>query len=221
VKKHPKHEETLESSAEDEGAPLSLWKVLVAFGIILVILLGFFAYNQYRTKQEQVSNQYNGFDFAQAQGGLWVTRIEIGRQPYDIPFYHHPKELEDVIIDRNAIKPIEAAPRQVFIAIDPDAGAEPVVAGVEISRITGNKYGIYDIETRGALSRPVDGRTDLPVINCQNSTPDKVVIQFVEAKQNVITRSDRYPSCIIINYKNASESVRVADKYAYMLLKIV
>jgi hypothetical protein len=209
--------------AEDEGVekPLSAWKVFVAFGIIVVVMVGFFWYRSYEAKQLEEENRYNGFDFTPTVAGLWQARIEVGRQPYDIPFYYHPRDLENIPVDSNAVAPVYARPREIYVSLDPDSGSLPAIAGVEISRITGTRYNIFNIDTRGVLSRQPDNKVELPVMNCANATPDKVVIQFIPARQNVIVRSGSNENCVLLNYVTANDSIRVADRYAYMLLKVM
>lgn len=199
---------------------LSTWKLLLAFGILLLIIGGYYGYISYKVQQKQEENKFNGFDFAQAEGGLWVTRIEVGRQPYDIPFYYHPRDTVAITVDPSATTPLRNAPKVVYISVDPDAGAVPVIAGVEISRITGSKYNLLNIETHGALSRQPDKQVNLPVVSCKDATDDLVVIQFVEGKQNVIARTEN-ENCIVLQYTSVNESIRVADRFAYMILGIM
>lgn len=195
--------------------------ILLAFGIIILIIIGVVWYRAHTAASERKANQYNGFDFTPADG-LWVARIQVGVQPYDIPFYYHPRDTLMVLVDPTAVEPLANAPKEVYVSVDPDAGSKVVIAGVEISRITGSKYNLLNLETHGALSRPpADTKVDLPVVNCTSANPDRVVIQFVQGKQDVIARSDKNPSCIILQYTDVNESVRVADRFAYMLLQIM
>jgi hypothetical protein len=205
----------------EESSGTSGWKFVAAVVIVIGVIIGFYAYQNSQQQAKREENRYNGFDFEKSADNLWITRIQVGRQPYDIPFYYHPKDTETVVVERAAVNPVLKRPSDLYISVDPDAGSQVVVAGVEIARITGDRYNILNIPTRSALSKPADVRVDFPVLNCQNSTEDLVVIQFVPGLDNVIVRSEKYPNCVILNYVNASESVRVADRYAYMLLKIM
>jgi hypothetical protein len=194
------------------------WKFIAAFGILLVILVAVTAYQKYQQNQDREEDEFNGFEFAQAEGGLWVTRIEVGRQPYDIPFYYHPRETQDVIVDKTAVDPLlSGAPGEVYISVDPDANNRVVIAGVEIARITGSKYNLLNLNTKSALTKPVPAY-DIPVVTCKDATEDRVVIQFVEDRANVIYREG---NCIQLHYANANDSIKVADRFAYMLLRIM
>ena len=166
-------------------------------------------------------NTYNGFNFRKVEGNLWVVRIDVRNQPYDIPFYHHPKDTLTVLKDRTATEPVFKGPKEIVISVDPDAGSRVVIAGVEIARLTGSKYNLYNIPTSSALSKSTGENIDLPVVSCKDATEERTVIQFVQGKQNLIIRSDNNPNCVLLQYTTPQESIRVADRYAYMLLKIM
>ena len=208
--------------AVDETETYSAWKFFVAIGILLVILVGYILYTQYQAKKMIEENKYNGFDFSQAQGGIWVTRIQARNQPYDIPFYFHPRDTEEVYVEVNATLPLilYPGPAKVTISVDPAASSKIVIAAIEISRILGTKYNLYNYDVSSALSAPAQGSADIPVVTCANATKDDVVVQFVQGQQNAIARS-KNPYCVILQYTDVDESVRVADRMAYMLLRIM
>jgi hypothetical protein len=212
---------TAPKSEEKEVGTGKAWILFAVFGLLILVVVGFYGYTQYAKEKERKANSYNGFDFAEASGGLWITRIEIGQQPYDVPFYYHPRDTESVVVGPNVTRPILRTPRVIYISLDPDAGSQPVIAAVELSRLTGSKYNFFNIETHGALSRPPPEKVDLPVYSCANATPDLVVLQFIQGETNAIVVSRDNPNCVLFSYINASESIRVADRYAYMLLKIM
>jgi hypothetical protein len=201
--------------------PGRVWPFFVAIAIIIIAIIGIAAYREHVRETEREANQYKGFDFTQVEGGLWVTRIQVGSQPYDIPFYFHPRDTLTVLIDPTVTEPLANNPKEVIISIDPDANPKVVIAGVEIARITGSKYDLLNFDTSSALSRPAKGNIDIPVIDCRNATTDRVVLQFIEGSKNLLVRSDKYPNCVILQYTDANESIRVADRYAYMLLQIM
>jgi hypothetical protein len=204
---------------EAERQPSQAWKFFVAFGIILLLFVGYVWYGKYQERNIIEENRYNGFDFAQAEGGLWETRVYARNQPYDIPFYHHPRDLEDISVEPGVLDPvIRQAPRQIYISVDPAANPIVVVAGVEIARLTGSRYNLYNIDTKSALSRPAEAKLDVLVLNCSNATRDRVVLQFIPAQENSIQRDG---SCIKLNYIEANDSVKVADRYAYMLIRVM
>lgn len=195
-------------------------KFFLAIALILLAIIALMWYQGHQRQQAIEENTYNGFRFQQTQSGLWVTRIEVGVQPYDIPFYYHPREVLDVEVDIDATRPIlEERPKRIFISLDPDAGSRPVIAGVEISRITGHKYELLKIPTQSALSRPADRAVEVPIVSCNNIPANSTVIQFIQHEEkNLIVASE---SCVYLFYVTPEDSIRVADRYAYELLKIM
>ncbi len=204
--------------AQEEG-PANAWKFFVALGIVVLAVVGFSVYQSYSAKRAAEHNRFNGFDFTPVEGGLWAVQVQEKGQPYVIPFYYHPRDTTDVVVHQGVLDPVLRNPEQIFISVDPDEGALPVVAGVEISRLTGNKYNILNIPTRGALSRQPATHVEIPIVTCDDASNSTTVIQLVHDPTANAIVSDG--NCVILFYKDANESVRVADRYAYMLLRII
>lgn len=199
--------------------------VVVGFFLVTLIVLVLIPFLRHAELQEEFeANRYNGFDFWQRPEGnisLWVTRIQVGPQPYEIPFYYHPRETESVLIeDRIGQFLLERRPKLLYFTFSPDAGSRPIIAGVELSRITGDRFQLLSIPTRSALQEPVVANSTIAVVTCANATGDVMVLQFNEGPQNRIYRDDN-PFCIRLEYVNASESIRVADRLAYRLVQIM
>ncbi len=213
-----KEQSTNEQSTKEQSSSSGVWKFFAAFGIILLLIVGITMWTRYSQVNDKAKNAYNGFDFTPAQGGLWVTRIDVRKQPYDIPFYFHPRDTESVLVGANVTWPITRNPAQVIISIDPTEPSKVVVGGVEIGRILGTKYNMYNIPTSSALSKPSATKVDIPVLSCANATYDRVVIEFKKGPENAIATNG---NCVVLQYTDANESVRVADRYAYMLLRIM
>ena len=91
-----------------------------------------------------------------------------------------------------------------------------------MSRITGYKYGLLDIDTHGAVQTPLPGNaTDMAVVTCDQATMATGVLFFSQARQNAIYADQQDPYCIHLDYTNATEAVRVADRFAYGLLRVM
>lgn len=202
---------------EENETPTRVWPFFAGFGILIVLMISIYAFQSQQTKNVAEENRVNGFDFWES-GEFWVTRIQVGRQPYDIPFYHHPRELTDVVIRSDVTDPLLLqTPQLVVISVDPDAGSQAVIAGVEIARLTGSRYNLLNLPTQSALSRAQEG-VDMLVMTCDDATNDTVVVQLVnDPTANAIVKDG---NCIILFYKTPEDSVRVADRFAYALLGI-
>lgn len=199
--------------------PRGTGKFFLALGIILLLVLAIQGYRQWDGQRQTDQWSYNGYEFRQSSDGFWVTRIEVDGQPYNIPFYYHPTEVADILMDDRAAAPILVnRPREVVISVDPESNNRVVIAGVEIARITGHKYNLLNIPTSSALSRPINTAADIPVVTCADAGNGTTVIQFIHANTTAIVEED---SCILILYESPDDSIRAADKFAYRLLRIV
>jgi hypothetical protein len=203
-------------------------RFLILFAVVMVVIIvGGVFYLRWSAARVTAANRYNGFDFLPVHQGsliLWTTRIEVNGQAYDIPFYIHPRDVESVLLQQGVtdwlVRP-ELRPAVLYLTFPVNAGSSVVIAGVEISRITGYRYDLLNIETHGALQRPAGNGTNTAVITCADANLTVGVLSFEAGENNMIFRDTRDPYCLHIQYVNASESIRVADRFAYGLLRIM
>lgn len=211
--------------SQDQSEPeskMTPWKFILAFVLFVLVV---FALTLFFTREEHESYTYNGFEFAQVQQGadtLWVTQIQVRGQLYNIPFYYHPSEVEDVLFEEglaDAIVDNPARPNMVYIAFDPDAGSRPVVGGVEISRLLGTRYNLLNMNVQSALTR-TDNTTqvDSPIKTCADAIDGVLVIVYEQSTTNAIVHEG---NCVRMQYKTPEDSIRVSDRFAYELLKIM
>lgn len=194
--------------------------------LIAVVLASFFTYIYYVKVIRPKMHQYNGFDFY--KGDLvWTTKIQVGDQLYVIPFYHHPKDLEDIPVEPKIEKKIQGlnVSGRLFITLDPDLESKAVVAAVELSRITGSRYKIYNIETHGALTRPsAKSKADAinPIVTCSyanNQTNNQTLVVWL--KLSDVNRIHSEGNCVILEGKTSEDLVRVTDRFVYRLLGVM
>lgn len=198
---------------------------LILIGIIIILFLAIIVIPQYLKKAEFESNKYNGFDFVEQDDGLWYTMVQKGVQPYWIPFYYHPKDLEDIPVDSNIKgKFFEMRDNNgtIFITLDPDAGDNNVViAGVEISRITGSRYDLLNVPTRSAFIKPPSSgsaETETPIVTCADSNNKTLVVWLTLSHSNI---AYSYDYCVRLEAKDYKEMIKVADRTMYQLLGIM
>ncbi len=201
----------------------SSWKFVIGFVLLFVVVFGTTYISIQLDKNEQAQYTYNGFEFVQAPSGtdvLWVTQIEVKGQPYNIPFYHHPSATESVAYKEGlaeAIVDTPTPPEMVYISLSPDAGSRPVIAAVEISRLLGTRYNLLNMQVQSALSKP-DDALDTLVRTCEDARDGVLVIVFEQGEINAITNEG---NCITMTYTSPEDSILVADRFAYELLKIM
>jgi len=209
--------------AQDSKKGLNPWWFITIFIVIAVIVIGgslFYSRNSRQTLEEQ--NKYNGFDFAQSAEGYWITEAVVNGQPYIIPFYHHPRETENVSYTEGLAEAIidnPARPELVYVSLPPDSGSRTVIAGVELSRLFGSRYGLLNMQVKSALSRPDETTAaETPIITCDDAVDGILVLLFEQSDENAIAHAG---NCILFRYTTSEESIRVADRFGFELLKIM
>lgn len=164
-------------------------------------------------------DDYNFFRFAKV-GEFWYTQVEVEGRPLNIPFYSHPRDLAGIPVDPAAAEKVLALrgnAGRLIVALDPDAGGVPVKAGVQISRLTGSRYQVFNIPTSSALTRP-EPNTTIPVMTCANATPTTVVLQIRLSGRNVVSAQG---DCVLLEAASADDSIRVAERFGYALLGVM
>ncbi|MBR9702611.1 hypothetical protein GOV10_01115 [Candidatus Woesearchaeota archaeon] len=239
TKKRVSQKDTTETglSIIKHGAWKFILAVLIVVSLVLLItiviarvqILGDFFADFTDYKQEPKFVSYNGFEFEERGSGnktIWVTRIDVNGQLYDIPFYYLPTEVEDILFEpglADAISQAALRPEIVYITLDPDEGSRPVIGAVEISRLLGNRYGLLNLNVHATLTRPPANRTGtfndtMTYMTCENATAGILIIQYEEADSNRVWHEG---NCIRVTYKTPEDSIRVSDRFAYELLSIM
>lgn len=203
--------------------------LLFVIGVALLIILifgGWIGYTRWHTLSVIEKNRYNGFDFTEMKEGnstIWVTRIEANGQPYVIPFYYHPRETESVVLEERITDRFQSKtpPKVIFLTFDPKSGTYPVIGGVEISRVTGYRYKLFNIETRSALQQPTGSGAEQLILTCANATQQAAILSFDFGDKNIVYRDQQNPWCIHLEYRTPEDAVRVADRFVYGLLRIM
>ena len=216
-------------TTSQEPAQSKAWIVVFGFvGIILVALALLYVYAQ-TTAVDHSEYTYNGFEFRPTPSGedtIWVTEVYIADQPYHIPFYYHPSMVEDVAFEEGladdivqaVLNPEIPSPERVYISLDPDAGSLPVIGAVEISRIFGERYNMLNLRVQSALSREQEG-IDTLVMSCEDAQEGMLVIEFRQTGTNAVSLEGT--NCVLVEYDEPRDSIRVADRFAYELLGIM
>ncbi len=94
------------------------------------------------------------------------------------------------------------------------------MAGVEIAKVTGEKFGMYNIPTKAAFSKqPENNVENIPVVTCNDADADTVVIWIKEKGDDLVALPQ--PNCIVLQGTTANETVTVADRFIYELFGIM
>ncbi|MFA5796853.1 MAG: hypothetical protein WC916_02315 [Candidatus Woesearchaeota archaeon] len=236
------HESTLHKSVDDKtpSEDHSTRSFLITIGIIIgiILIMGAIFYSvKYTTdvlREKKLRDRlltYNGYTFSKGEDDKWYTQMTIRNNTYVIPFYYNPKEAESVTVEGGDIfllvKNYYMTNRngKVYITLDPNGNAsEIIVAGVEVSRILGNVYNIYNFNASVAMSEPLRNRSlslDYPLITCKNQSAKTMVVLLQINSTATQNRIYSEKNCIILESTNATEAIRVADAFSYRLLSII
>jgi hypothetical protein len=198
---------------------------IIFAAVLILILLAIVFVPRYIHKINLEKNKYNNFEFAKGEDGFWYTVVQKGDQPYQIPFYYHPSELEDIPVEaylRAKFFDMRDNNGSIYITMDPDSANNTIViAGVEIARITGNRYGLLNVPTHSAfIKQPKNATADTgtPIVTCNNANNKTMVIWLTLSNKNIVYS---YDYCVVLEAKNYRDMIRVADRLMYHLLGIM
>jgi hypothetical protein len=199
---------------------------IIFAGILILIFLAIVFVPKLIQKTKLDQNKYNNFEFVQKEDKFWYTVIQKGEQPYWIPFYYHPRDLEDIPVEANLrakFFDLQTNNGSIYITMDPDnANNTIIIAGVEIARITGERYGLLNVPTRSAfIKQPSNSTADTgtPVVTCADANDKIMVIWITLSDKNMIYSYG--DNCLILEAKTYKDMIRVADRLMYHLLGIM
>jgi len=198
---------------------------IIFAGILILIFLAIVFVPRYIHQANVDKNKYNGFDFVKDEEGYWYTIVQKGNQPYQIPFYYHPSELEDIPVDasiRDKFFSLRDNNGSIYITMDPDGNNNTIViAGVEIAKVTGQRYGLLNVDTHSAFIKPPKNTTvdtGTPVVTCSDANNKIMVIWITLSQKNIVYS---YGNCVILEATNYRDMIKVADRLMYNLLGIM
>ncbi|MGM5483993.1 MAG: hypothetical protein ACQER9_03705 [Nanobdellota archaeon] len=168
---------------------------------------------------------YNGFVFVK-QKGLWQTILyEIekdknitSRREVKIYTHYSPEEVEDIYVEDGIEKSIKDS-EKIILNYPSDLDKNIVLAGVEIGKVVGNKYGLLNKNVTNSVYGEYDG--NYPILDCADSTNEKPLLKFVKADKNEIVFNETNEQCILIKGKNTSGMIKTSDKLLFDLLNII
>jgi len=203
--------------------------VIAAIVLIAIIVVGAVVFFTPKKNSLQNYDVYNGFAF-ENHGKFWQTTVELDGKLYQVPFYTHPLDITIKDYDQNVTKYLMdlvntiSPKRNLIIAVRPNGGSIPVLAGVNIGRITGKLYGV---QTNSALYIDPDDNTtyntmDFPVRSCANASIITPIIEItVNPSHPGIYFDDTNKNCIILAAENNDTLLETADLLGYKLLGIM
>lgn len=188
--------------------------IVLGIIIVAVIIYGIFLLSP--RASEEFNPVYNGFVF-QEDGDYWRVGLKTVVGDQTIPFYYHPSELEEIPYAKKINSDLLAVQKnkgKFSIAISPDLkeSGTAVISAVEISKISGNVFGL---ETAAGYSGPVD---ELPVFNCENATPKNFVVELELGDANSISAKSY---CAVLTAQNETDLIKLSDLLVFKLMGIM
>lgn len=186
--------------------------VVILLAVLALVLL-----------QHEEDYSYHGFPIEKTtcQGTdivCWALSLSVRGQPYVMTFYNHPADVEDIHVSPEALRSIIAMQNvqnhTVYIAVPDGAPGEIGIAGVSLARVLGQRYGIMNLNVRGAPYGSGAGE-----VSCASAGPRTMIISIEQ--QDVDAVLLRSPGCIVISATNASRTISAAEAYAYHVLGVI
>ena len=197
----------------------SLYLVLFILITIGMIVLIFF----FTRINHSSTDIYNNFRFYKDKNGLYITMVEIANQPYVIAMYYHPKETEDIYINKSLLNFIRSS-RIVAITIDPASNTSILIPVVELSKIlkimgkevyTGAIYNPYNLSFNKTYNETKNNT--ILVVPCEKRIYPVIYLGLNKSinKTRVI-----FNRCIRIEAGDIKELLRGINALDYYLLGI-
>ncbi len=227
------NKETLKTKIEKEKDIKLITKkskdMYLIYAIIAILfVLGVIFSVRYFTKEKEETpipetKVYNGFTFVKV-GNYWQTKIRTERSSgideYDILFHFTPDEVEFIPTEKNVrnqtITPyLFMNTKRVYITTNPEYPSSVVIGGVEISKIIGQ---VFRKEVKGALTRPVNNKSNTPVITCDDLNDEQRVIYLKLGNETKIYSDN---GCIIVQGEDPIMLIKASERLAFEILKIL
>ena len=234
LKEHDKHRKSTHKNPKHDDTDKQSSKFLLYSILLLIFLFGIFSV--VRFFYDPGTDTYNGFD-CQEQGNFTYCEISVQQvneidgikvvsksTPFNLEFRNPPWELEDISIQGDVSELVDKNQTDfIYIAIPGDMeGVELAKIGIgaiEISRIVGTKYQIFNMPTETALiDQTVNYDTNITTVDCDDATDGSAVIMLGIGDRTFVEKRD---DCYIIAGKNGDEIIKAADRLAYTLLGIM
>jgi len=192
-------------------------KKILAIIVIFLVAAGLFAYF-YKSSREPKSFSYNGFKVYEVLKDSFNIEVFFANdpEPHYLSTRYNPKDLEYIEIEGDKIRE-DVLKNEIFIIMDPshpNLTTKSVVALVEISKVTSNKF-LFNIPTTGAFT---EKRGDNPVKYCKDVTKKTAIIWLKLSNQTRIYSDD---GCVMVEGTDEDELIKAGTKLTLKLLGVM
>lgn len=196
--------------------------IIIILMIIILIAGGLSLFFYSKAKFKAYYFKYGDFDVHKvvSRNGIWYDiKIFVGEenpQPHIFSVRNDPRGLENITVDINNLKNLLIKP-SLFITMDKGATGLSVVAGMEISKIVGNKF-LYGVSVDGALTKPLE-KEEVIVKTCDDANKEIGIIYLKQS--DIETKIYNENECVIIEGKDEYELIKGADRLVLTLLGVM
>jgi hypothetical protein len=138
-----------------------------------------------------------------------------------LPFYHLPDQTLDVSLPPEVVAWMGSrafAPRQVYVAVDPDAHHYTYTAGVGLSSFVEDLGMFGGARVEMAFSKPNQRPERLPVVGCAQAGGNVAVFVVEQGNSNEVRREG---GCVHVVYHVPQDAIRVAERLEYALIGVL
>ncbi|MFW6383637.1 MAG: hypothetical protein ACOCZQ_03250 [Nanoarchaeota archaeon] len=190
------------------GSALALFVIFIMIGSAI----GFVMLGSPTGGEEQGDRVYEDYVFSMTQDGLWVTEYENRH----LRFHNLPNAVESIEIPREAIESILNA-GTITLTFHPEDENIKFIEGtrMELEDQLQRELGIM-VQT-GVLEN-VEPYEEIPVIDCENATPQNVVIKMQTKDEQEISYEN---NCLQLNSNVGNSFYKMKDRLVYTLTGII
>jgi hypothetical protein len=189
-------------------------------GFLVVLMIVAFAIIHFSQAQ---SYDYNAFHITKAAcvgtaRECYYVEFSIRDQPYTISFYNHPKDVENIPVMPSALQTVLAGQRianhTVYIAVPENAPGQVGIAGVALARVLGTRYGIVNLNVKGATFGTKEGQ-----VTCSSANQRTIVVSLQQEPLDGVALVS--PNCVVIGATDAERIVATSEAFTYHILGVI
>ena len=188
--------------------------IITIVSILIVLAIGFYLFYS----PDDSTLTYNDFNFQRGVDGFYYVELNTMFGDQIVPFYYHPNNLTNIDFNKtalDALRQIQLNDGNVKIAIDAEFKNDShiIVAGVEISKITGRVFGM---PTTSAFTQPIGDVNKS--YTCEDANNSSFVILFNKSNEKNIQYTN---FCTILNAPNGKDAIMLADLFVFSALGVM
>jgi len=192
-------------------------KSIILALVIFLVILSVSTFFIFKGSDDPDEYNYNNFRVFKNPNIVGYTVVGyLGEQPYNLRIRNDPIKTENITISGEPRGLILSKPT-VYLTMEPNLTAKSVIAALEVANIISRNLGIYNIETIGAITLPVENNPTT-VATCANITKTENVILFRLANETKVSVDN---NCILVEGTNEWEIIRASDRLVYAILELM